>query len=114
MSTEALVFDSLAPLVSGRVYPNTFPQPEENPVWPAIVYVIRQQSTNPDLCGADPDDAITVELEVAATQNVEVDALSASAKRILHNLGALIVESPQEDYEPVTRTHRERFAVVMP
>lgn len=66
MTLEKKLFDALKSLVGNRVTAK-FPQPSENPVWPAIRYRIETVAVV-DICGDDDDDTAetTVILEIVA------------------------------------------------
>lgn len=108
---SAVVFTALGPLVSNRVYPNTFPQPDNNqpPVWPSIRYTVISRDPIQDICGTDYGDTddTRVQVDVVAKTygamitlrdqvSVAMDGLSPPVRR----------QNEFETYDVETKTHR--------
>lgn len=69
MTYEADLKTLLGPLVGGRCYPEVFPQPSAQPVWPAIRYTFIDSVPVQDICG-DGDDTTD-------TPRIQLDVVSA-------------------------------------
>jgi Protein of unknown function (DUF3168) len=111
VSIESQLFTALRGLVSDRVYPTEFPQPEGNepPVWPALRFSIVSSVPVEDLCG-DGDDTtadVTVQVDVVATTFDAMRALRLqvmAAMRTLPTPARLSSDFAVRDAE--TSTHR--------
>lgn len=77
MSYEADLKAILGPLVGGRCYPEVFPQPPTQPVWPAIRYTFIDNVPVQDICG-DGDDS-------TATPRIQLDVVSAYSRGYAEN-----------------------------
>jgi len=110
MSLEQELFSALSPLVTSRVYPNTFLQPDGTlPPWPSIRYAIVSNVPEEDLCG-DGDDttsSVRVQLDVVASTYASMRTLRLavmSAMRVLPTPARLQLDF--DEYEAETKTHR--------
>lgn len=110
MSVDTELFAGLRTLVSDRVFPNTFEQPDgELPEWPAIRYTIVTANPEEDLCG-DGDDStadIRVQLDVVhdtytSMKNLRLQVMAAMALMVTPARCQLWFET----YDDETKTHR--------
>lgn len=106
---SGLIFETLRDLVDNRCYPNTFPQPPERPVWPAIRYTIAVDA-NVDLCrndNVDETDEYTAQIDVVAQSYGAAKALRNQVVDALAMLEPPAVrEFERETYDTDTKTHR--------
>jgi hypothetical protein len=107
---SAVVFTALRGLVSDRVYPSTFAQPDGNlPSWPAIRYTITAADPHADLCGTDTgetDDA-RVQIDVVAKSYGAMVSLRDQVMTALLDLDPPAVRDGSfETYDTETKTHR--------
>lgn len=108
---SAVVFGALGPLVSGRAYPNTFPQPDNNQpmVWPAIRYTFISHDPIVDICGTDDGDTddSRVQLDVVAKTYGAMDALRSQVRTAMDGLIVPVVRQQEfETFDTETKTHR--------
>jgi hypothetical protein len=112
MSLKADLYALLAPLVSNRCYPLTFVQPNGSlPVWPAIRYTPAGGDPTQDICGSgDADgDTVRMQLDLVAATNADLSALLTSVRTALRDatvFDATLQGSPEETWDPDTKTHR--------
>lgn len=106
---SATIHTALGPLVSGRVFPNTFWQGDRLPTWPAIKYRITGQETNPDLCGTagvDIDDT-DVQIDIAAQTYGALVTLRDQVITALQTVDPPCVRGEGfEDRDPELKVHR--------
>jgi len=110
MSLEETLFSALRGLVSDRVYPSVFEQPDGSlPAWPAIRYTVISSVPVEDLCGDGDDDTADVNVQldvVAATYNVmltvRLDVMGAM--RTLYPPARL--SNSMNVFDVETKTHR--------
>lgn len=110
MSYGAALLAALGPLVSGRCWPDAFPQPADAPVWPAIRYIITGGSIAADACGSgDPEtDDVSVQVDAVAQTADARDALVAQVRTALASFTppAVLDSPPLHAWDPETRTYR--------
>jgi hypothetical protein len=97
----------LAPIVSSRAFPVTFPQ-EPLPTWPAIRYTPTGGAVQQTSCGdADAPD-LSIQIDAVATKFADVVALSGQIKTAMKafSVPAVLENSPIFDYDAETKTHR--------
>jgi hypothetical protein len=107
---SAVVYQTLAPLVSGRVYPNTFRQPDGGmPVWPAIRYQIINSVPAADIegtVGVELDDG-TVQVDVVARTYGAMAVLRDQVIAAMQNTDPPCIRGPiRETDDAETKTHR--------
>jgi hypothetical protein len=107
---SAVLFTALRGLVSDRVYPSTFVQPDGNlPAWPAIRYTFIDSVPGIEICGTDDgatDDA-QVQIDVVAKSYGAMVALRSQVVIALMNVAPPAVRtSGFETYDTETKTHR--------
>lgn len=110
MNVPQVIFQELRALVQDRVYPNTFPQGEPLPVWPAIRYTIVSEDPAGSLCGTNDEesDSIRVQFDIVAVTFAAMRTLKAQVIAALDNSDPPSVREPGgfETYDAETRTHR--------
>lgn len=110
MSLEADLFSALKSLVGNRMSPNTFPQPPNVPVWPAIRYSVVDSVPVVDLCG-DGDDFTAqsrVQLDCVADTYAGARSLRLSVMGVMRTFSPpAILELSSGLYDDETQTHRE-------
>ena len=101
------VHSKLSALVSGRVFPVTFPQ-EPLPTWPAIRYTPTGGEMAQTSCGDADDPNISMQIDVVDVKFSEVVSLSESVKTAMKafSVPAALENSPVFDYDAETKTHR--------
>lgn len=112
MSLEAEVFDALRDLVSDRVYPLTFPQPEVGlPVWPSIRFTFISVPVE-DLCG-DGDDGtadVSMQVDVVVDKEEGYSALRTLRLDVMSRMATLPtparLASSRDEFDEETRTFR--------
>jgi hypothetical protein len=107
---SGVLYTALRGLVSDRVYPSTFLQPDGNlPVWPAIRYTFIDYTPAIEICGTDDgatDDA-RVQIDIVAKSYGAMVALRTQVTTALMNVDPPAVrERGFETYDTETRTHR--------
>lgn len=89
MMVSAVVFTALRSLVSDRVYPGTFLQPDGSfPTWPAIRYATLDAEPDTTICGNDlgETDNENVQIDVAAKSFGAMIALRDQVFAALQNV----------------------------
>ena len=108
MSLDTDIFDALKGLVSNRVYPVIFPQPDGRlPTWPAIRYTISGVPEE-DLCGDGDDQTadVQVQLDVVATTNSEMLSLRLSVMEAMRSPLPARLGYNSREYDFETKTYR--------
>jgi hypothetical protein len=105
-----VLFTALRSLAADRCYPNTFPQPIENAVWPAIRYQVISMDPEADVCGTDDGSTDTTHVQidyVAKTYGAAV-ALRDLGRTALMSVSPPAIREPggSETYDAETKTHR--------
>jgi Protein of unknown function (DUF3168) len=102
------IFTALGPLVSNRVYPLTFPQDPDVPVWPAIRYTPTGGAMQFTSCGDANDPDVTIQIDVVAATFAALLPLVGSVKTAFNtfSIPAVLENSPGFDYDAETKTHR--------
>jgi hypothetical protein len=115
MTVESELFDTLKGLVSNRVYPNTFPQPEAGtPVYPMIRYVIIATEIDPDICGDGDADSIRVQLDLVDDDALSTFALRDSVRAIMKtHTEPAVLEDTASEFDVETKTHRVRMDYII-
>lgn len=107
---EGVVFAALRSLVSNRVYPNTFPQPPELPVWPAIRYSVISSDNEESICGTDDvsTDDTQVQLDIVARTHGGATTLRDQVIQNMQCLDppAVRMSGGFQSYDAETKTHR--------
>lgn len=95
-------------LVSGRYYPNAFPQERTAPTWPAIRGTIISRDNELDQCGAgtDDDDDVRVQLDIVAITYDALDALRISVWDAMAEAGWMRQPGAFETWDSEARVHR--------
>lgn len=110
MSVASQLFDALGPLVSGRAHRDTFPQPPDLPVWPAIRFTLVSGVSEPTVCGtgAEDSDDIIVQIDVVHTTAKMKDALVSAVLAAMQNYPEPVVRNARRDdpFDPITKTFR--------
>lgn len=103
------IFGALSPLLAGKVFAGTFPQPFlSSPEWPAIRYQFVSARRNGDLCGSDQEtDDQRFQVDVVAVNYQHARALKEQVSLAL----AVLLPPPIEEnernlYDGETHTHR--------
>jgi len=110
MTTEADLFAALGPLVSNRVYPETFVQPSGAlPVWPSIRYDLVSEVPMRTLCKDSGDDAPDTRVQI---DGVDKTFMQARALRV-QIMAAMetfsppaVLENTFNEYDVATKTFR--------
>jgi hypothetical protein len=111
---SAIIHSALGPLVGGRVYPNTFEQPNTEPprlpTWPAVRYQFISSDPAADICGTAGEelDDVRVQIDVVAKTFGAMKTLKEQV------ITAMMVVAPPaqrqpggiETYDAETKTHR--------
>jgi hypothetical protein len=118
VSIELDIFDTIKTLVSNRVYPNTFVQPNGSlPVFPAIRYQIISNEVTPDICGdgLENEQNPRVQLDLACFTGAEVITLRENVRAAMKNFpdSPALLEDSGSDYDADTKTHRVRMDYVI-
>lgn len=110
MTIEADLFTALGPLVSNRVYPETFVQPSGNlPVWPAIRYDLISEIPMRTICMDSGDDAPDTRVQIDG-----VDKTFKQARTLRSQIMAAmqlfsppaVLENTFNEYDVETKTFR--------
>jgi hypothetical protein len=112
VNAHALLRAALDTLVAGGYHPNTFPQEDRAPTWPAIRGTIITAQAFTDQCGDDAGetDDETVQLDVVAVEYDEMKALAGDGGTV--RLALLSMQPPAfragyfETFDRETKTHR--------
>jgi Protein of unknown function (DUF3168) len=116
MSIPTLIFATLAPLVSNRVYPGTFP--ETVPAfanWPAIRSTLVTSNNAATVCGTNSvaTDDTHMQLDIVAAKYSDMLSLRDAVIAALMNLNPPCVrDGLQEVYDAETKTHRAILDVI--
>lgn len=112
MNVHAVLYAALGPLVGNRYHPNTFPQEDGAPTWPAIRGTVVTATPFPDQCGTDDGetDEVEVQLDVVAEAYDQMYALAGPGGTVR---AALAMTAPvglrtgySETFDTETKTHR--------
>lgn len=110
MTIEADIFTALKSLVANRVYPLTFPQPENGlPVWPAIRYTFISQVPFLDICGDldEPTDEVRVQVDIVSLTYAEMRLLARQVRAAMASFyPPTTLESLSEEFDSDTKTRR--------
>lgn len=112
MNVHAVLNAALDGLVAGGYHPNTFPQEDTAPTWPAIRGTVVSAAPFPDQCGTDDGetDAIDVQLDVVAEGYDAMQALAGSGGTVRDALALITPECLRtgyfETFDAETKTHR--------
>ncbi len=117
MSHEAALVAILNPVVNNAVYPDTFPQSDEVPVWPAIRYTYISGTTYQSLCGnGDPDtDDPRIQLDGVANTARERNQLSLDIQDAMNEMDppAVLQGTPETSFDTETKTYRVTLDYVL-
>jgi hypothetical protein len=102
------IFTALGPLVSNRVYPLTFPQAPDVPVWPAIRYTPTGGEVQQTSCGDADSPDVAIQIDVVATTFYELLNLNQSVLTAMSAFSApaVLANNLVFDYDAETKTHR--------
>jgi len=110
MSLEADLFTALGPLVSNRVYPETFIQPSGAlPVWPSIRYDFVSTIPMRTLCKDSGDDApdTRVQIDVVDKTFMQARALRRQVMTVMESfVPPAVMENDFHEYDTATKTFR--------
>jgi len=109
MGIEQSLFMALGPLVSNRVYPDTFPQ---DYAWPAIRYTFVSAVPDATVCGNGGDDTTNfrVQIDGVAKPDTARDALRLSIMDAMRAFDPpAICLSWEKSYDPETKGYRIRL-----
>lgn len=111
MSLEQVVFDTLSPLVGGRVHANTFPQTPAVPITPAILVTFAGNAVTQDVCGAGTDDEADTRVQTDV-YSTTFDGARAIRLQVLATMAALTPpmvwqgDNPVPPYDFELKLHR--------
>ena len=107
MNVAAVIKDALGPLVGDRVHPNTFPQPPQTPVWPAVRFTVINRDPDVTVDGTDDgeSDDVRVQLDIVATGYEAARALRDTCLAVLQS-PTCVRAGESETYDTETKTHR--------
>jgi hypothetical protein len=114
MSVESDLFDTISGLVSGRAYPNTLPQTEGLPVYPAIRYINIGTEIDPDICGDGNADNVRFQLDII--DNTYSGALMIRdlvRTAMMAHTAPAVLEDSASDFDADTKAHRIRMDYVI-
>lgn len=110
MALEQQLFTALRSLVSNRVYPTIFQQPDGTlPAWPALRYTITASVPIEDLCGDGDDQTadVSVQIDVVDKTYAAVSTLRLSVMAAMRGLPTPARMSfSSREYDSETLTHR--------
>jgi Protein of unknown function (DUF3168) len=102
------IFTILSPLVSTRVYPVTFPQSPDIPVWPAIRYTPIGGVVEHTSCGDADSPDVEIQIDVVSANFSALITLVELVKTAFNTFSvpAVLENYPIFDYDAETKTHR--------
>lgn len=110
MSHEAMIFTALKGLVANRVYPDTFPQAPDKPVWPSIRYTALGGVVDMDACGSGTAQTDSSEWQVDIVSNTATEraTLRDQARAAIEAMpvASALNAAPLHLYDPETKTYR--------
>lgn len=111
MTVSTTIFSALQALVSGRCYPDAFPQPDGKlPTWPAIRYQIVGGNTHTDICGSGDGtkDTPLVQLDVVAATHAARETLVAQVRAAMLAVSppTTLQGTPRNEHDSETKTYR--------
>jgi len=110
MSVPEVLYQELRALVADRAYPNTFPQGDALPVWPALRYTIVSNDVAGSLCGTNNEDTddVRVQVDIVATTYSGMRLLKSQVLTTLEETDPPCSRQPGgfETYDAETKTHR--------
>jgi hypothetical protein len=115
VTIEASLYTTLAPLVSNRVYPVTFPLTGAVPVWPAIRYSIISVTPSVTICGDGGDETADtrIQLDIVAQTFSAVRALRLQVMTAMLTFAPpAVFENSFSSYDAETKTFREQVDYV--
>ncbi len=109
MIQAAALFTALSGLVSGRVYPVTFPQ-SPLPTWPAIRYTPVGGEVHPDVCGSGDgaEDDVRVQIDAVAETFAAAVSLNTAIRAAMMAFTPKAVADgpPLYEFDPELKVHR--------
>lgn len=117
MTIDSQIFDALKVIpelaLSGgkfAIYPDAFPQPPANPVWPAVRYTIAGGTIYEDLCGDGDEetDDVRVQIDLVTQKPPDRRLLWSAVRAAMKNLAtpAVLQAPPVFTYDAETKTYR--------